>query len=190
MSLSYHISGLLCKTWKKFFYKVHILHLKALAVQLFQRARVGSKVEGKFIGIQRLSVAAIPPILPLTAIFAISQEGVTSRGELGSDLVRSPSNQVTFYQGQSVSLRQCLVICNSCFGPRFWLFPDVNLLFYLIFKDIALQPSIWRRHMAMNYAQIELRHLPIADLLVHHPQPLSSLSRDNNPSSIPVDTIA
>ena len=57
--------------------KIHILHLKALPIQPGQGSGVGGKVELQAIGVEGLAVAAILFVLPLPAIFAVPDEGVS-----------------------------------------------------------------------------------------------------------------
>ena len=63
--------------------KVHVLHLKGPAIQVLQRSGIGGEVEGELIGVQGLPMAAILSILPLTAVLAVPDEGVSGMGELG-----------------------------------------------------------------------------------------------------------
>lgn len=47
-------------------------------------------MEGELIGVQGLPMAAILSILPLTAVLAVPDEGVSGMGELGTDLMGPP----------------------------------------------------------------------------------------------------
>ena len=52
--------------------------------------------------------------------------------------------QLALHQGQTVFYRQSFVVGNGGPGPRLGLFADVDLLFYLILKEVALQPALLR----------------------------------------------
>ena len=73
--------------------KVHILHLEALSVQPGQGAGIGGEVKLQAIGVQRLTMAAILFVLPLPAILAVPDQGVSGMGELGPDLVGPPGDR-------------------------------------------------------------------------------------------------
>ena len=66
-------------------------------------------MEGELIGVQGLPMAAILSILPLTAVLAVPDEGVSGMGELGTDLMGPPGDQVALHQGQAVFHRKRLI---------------------------------------------------------------------------------
>ena len=42
----------------------------------------------------------------------------------------------------------------------------------------------------MDHAQVVFLQLPVLDLLIHDPQPLGGLGRNDDPTGVPVDAVA
>ena len=67
---------------------------------------------------------------------------------------------------------------------------DCDLVFGLILGEKVLQPSVGRRHSAVNYTQIIFFQLAVLDLLVHDAQSLGGLGGDDDAAGVPVNTVA
>ena len=96
-------------TGKVFLHKIHLVHLEALFVEMFQGTGLRGEGKGQLVGIQRL-VVSVKPLVQL-AIFAITQEGVTCVGELSADLMGTAGDQLAFHKGKSLILAH---YHNSC----------------------------------------------------------------------------
>ena len=136
--------------------QVHILHLEALSVQSGQRSGIGGEVKLQAIGVQRLTVAAILFVLPLPAILAVPDQGVSGMGELGPDLVGPTGDQVAFHQRQATLHRQSAVEGHRRLGPGLGAVGDIGLLFHLVLKEKTLQLSLWGTHAPLDHAQVIL----------------------------------
>ena len=77
---------------KIFLHKLHILYLEGPAVQRLQRTGVCRKMETHLIGVQRLTMAAVFAILPLTAVFTVPDERMSGGGKLSADLMGPAGN--------------------------------------------------------------------------------------------------
>ena len=76
--------------------KIHLFHLKGLAVQVGQRPCIRGEGEGQFVGIQRL-IVPVKALVQL-AVLAVSQQGVSRVGELGANLMRAAGDQLALYK--------------------------------------------------------------------------------------------
>ena len=86
------VRGIQPSPWvrKKFLHKIHPLYGKGPAIEVLQNARRAGKGKGELVGPQGLIAAAIALVIPLPAIFAVPQKGVTRVGKLGANLVGAP----------------------------------------------------------------------------------------------------
>ena len=135
-------------------------------------------------------MAAILFVLPLPAILAVPDQGVSGMGELGPDLVGPPGDQVAFHQRQAMLHRQSAVEGHRRLGPRLGPVGDIDLLFHLVLQEKTLQLSLWGTHAPLDHAQVILVQLPVLDLLVHHPQGLRRLGGDDDAACVSVDAVA
>ena len=99
---------LYCRIGEIGFYKVHLSHPEALAIQIGKATAVGCELKGQFVRIQRL-IGAVKAFIQL-AVLTVTQKRVPCVGKLGADLVGSACNQLTFHQRKAVGAGKYLVI--------------------------------------------------------------------------------
>lgn len=75
-------------------------------------------------------------------VLAVPQQGMAGGGELGADLMGAAGDQLALHQGQAVPDGQGAVEGDGGLGPWNGLGADIDLLFYLVLPEIALQLSL------------------------------------------------
>lgn len=108
------------KAGKIFRHEVHLLHLELLSVQRSQRPGVGSEAELQPVGVQGLIAAAVALVLPLAAIFAVSQQGVPAAANWARIWWVRPVMSWQRTRESPVPDGQGLVQCDGRLGPPAW----------------------------------------------------------------------
>ena len=155
---------------------------------MLKTACIGGEGKGQLVGIQCL-VIPVEPLVQL-AVLAVTQQGMTGVGELGTDLVGTAGDQLAFHQGQAVFGYQSFVIglaglCTCLRGVG-----DKDPVLFGILEKVTLQAAVSGLRCAFHNGQIPLVQLPVLDLLVHDPQGFCGLGGDNDAAGIPVDSVA
>ena len=88
--------------------KIYLLNTETFAIQVGKATGIGSKGKGQPIGIERL-IGAVKIFIEF-AVFAITQQRVACVGKLGTDLVGTAGDQLTFHQGQFIGIGQHHII--------------------------------------------------------------------------------
>ena len=111
-------------------------------------------------------------------------------GELGTDLVGPAGDQLALHQRKPLAAGQDLVAGLAAFGTGLGGIRHEYPVFLGVLEQIALQCPLLRLGGPLHNGQIPLVQLPVFDLLVHHPQGLGGLGRNDDASGVPVDAVA
>lgn len=111
-------------------------------------------------------------------------------GELGTDLVGPACYQLALHQRKPLAAGQDLVAGLAAFGTGLGGIRHEYPVFLGVLEQIALQCPLLRLGGPLHNGQIPFVQLPVLDLLVHHPQGLGGLGRNNNASGVPVNAVA
>ena len=172
-------------------HKIYIRHFELSSAEIIENSRIGGEVEAELIGIKSLTLRlAEGLVFSLAAILAVTQKGPARVGHLGANLVGASGVESAFHKAETVGAFYKLIVRNSGFGTGLRAVFHINLIFLGVLENIALQPAFGGLGSAVDYAEIALIYLPVADFVVEYAQRFRVFCGNDDAAGVAVNAVA